>query len=87
MAGSVPFQSVGQHSNGFGEDDSFELVDDFSSNTMEAPCAQAMEVDNRAVSEVAAEGKSSVRSCTTCSKAKAKCVKRPDQQICERYVG
>lgn len=44
----------------------------------------AMEVDEAPGADVA-ESRSAVRSCTTCSKAKAKCVKRPDQQICERY--
>lgn len=61
----------------------FNYGPDLYSN-MEAPYVQAMEVDETAGAEVA-ESKSAVRSCTTCSKAKAKCVKRPNQQICERY--
>ncbi|KAH9810748.1 hypothetical protein Tdes44962_MAKER05979 [Teratosphaeria destructans] len=32
-------------------------------------------------------GRRSVRSCLTCSKAKAKCVKKPGTTICERYNG
>jgi hypothetical protein len=45
---------------------------------------QEMEVDS--VTAPGMESKSSVRSCTTCSKAKAKCVRRPGEQICERCV-
>ena len=30
------------------------------------------------------DSKAAARSCTTCSKAKAKCVRRPGQEICER---
>jgi hypothetical protein len=32
------------------------------------------------------EPRNAMRSCTTCSKAKAKCVKRPGGAVCERYV-
>lgn len=45
---------------------------------------QTMEVDKSAD---ALEPRTTVRSCTTCSKAKAKCVRRPGQEVCERYVG
>jgi len=31
------------------------------------------------------EAKNMARSCSICSKAKAKCVRRPGQQACERY--
>ena len=41
-----------------------------------------MEVDS--ITAPGMESKSSVRSCTTCSKAKAKCVKQSGEQICER---
>ena len=43
---------------------------------------QAMEVDSVTASGM--DSKSSVRSCTTCSKAKAKCVRQPGYEICER---
>jgi hypothetical protein len=41
-----------------------------------------MEVDSTTAPGM--EAKSAVRSCTTCSKAKAKCVRRPGHQSCER---
>lgn len=42
-----------------------------------------MDVDNMTATEM--DQKAATRSCTTCSKAKAKCVRRPGQEICERY--
>lgn len=80
---AVPFLSEGRpHQNETSIP--FGYVSEFYSD-MEAPYLQAMEVDNEAGAEMLPlESKSAVRSCTTCSKAKAKCVKRPDQQTCER---
>lgn len=76
---SVPFLSPGPRRWRAEEDVSFESVSDLYTQINE-PSLQAMELDENAVPE----GKSAVRSCTTCSKAKAKCVKRPGQTICER---
>ncbi len=45
---------------------------------------QEMEVDSATAPGM--DAKSASRSCTTCSKAKAKCVKRAGQQVCERYA-
>lgn len=45
---------------------------------------QAMELDSTTAAGM--DAKSAARSCTTCSKAKAKCVRRPGQAICERCV-
>ncbi|KAK4954362.1 hypothetical protein LTR10_007793 [Elasticomyces elasticus] len=43
-----------------------------------------MEIDSAPVSSGVVDGKLVVRSCTTCSKAKAKCVRQHGDEICER---
>lgn len=45
---------------------------------------QEMEVGSATAPDM--DAKSASRSCTTCSKAKAKCVKRAGQLVCERYA-
>lgn len=83
VAVAVPFLSEIQQPNDVEQEIPFGYVPGFYGN-MEAPYVeQDMDVDDRAGAEMVGS-KSAVRSCTTCSKAKAKCVKRPDQQICER---
>lgn len=49
------------------------------------PLQQGMEVDNFTV-PATMDAKAALRSCTTCSKAKAKCVRKTGEQICERCV-
>ena len=46
----------------------------------------AMEIDTAPANAGAIDARSSVRSCLTCSKAKAKCVRRHGDEICERCV-
>ena len=45
---------------------------------------RTMDVDDDRAAEM--DSKTAARSCTTCSKAKAKCVRQPGREICERCV-
>ena len=60
-------------------------VNDFDVLRNRQPILQTIVMEVQGVA-VAAEPRGAVRSCTTCSKAKAKCVRQDAQQLCERFV-
>lgn len=85
MAVAVPFLSEirqTDETDDFGEDNCFENFSGFYGE-MTTSFVQEMDAEMN-TAPAGLDSKSAVRSCTTCSKAKAKCVKRPDQSICER---
>ena len=75
---SAPFLSTIEHLDNIWRFDFSHIL----ITGMEVLHRQAMDVDNAPAAEM--EARSAVRSCTICSKAKAKCVKAPGQQTCER---